>query len=173
MIWVHTATKQRALRFEITSIVITGSTNIQTPVVLSLIPTHTHTHIHTYTHTHIHTYTHTHTHARTHARTHTHTLTRTHSHTRTHAHTHTHTHTHTLTCTHTRTQHTHTHTNSACTSVHWPGILNSMERSLVTTSGLNFKVICVRTACNCEWRPPAACSYRLNYKISCGLRNFE
>ena len=42
-------------------------------------------------------------------------------------------------------------------SVHWPGNLNSMDRSLVSsTSGLNFEVICIRKACNYEWRPPIA-----------------
>ena len=54
--------------------------------VLTVPPSHAHTHacMHTLTHTHMHACTHTHTHM--------HACTHTHTHTRMHAHTHTHTH---------------------------------------------------------------------------------
>ena len=55
-------------------------------------------------------------------------------------------------------------------SVHWPGSLNWMERSLVTTSGLNFEVICVCTAWSYEWAPPQFIVITSNYKICCVVK---
>ena len=51
-------------------------------------------------------------------------------------------------------------------------------QSLITMSGLNFKVICIHTACNYKWHPPlpppppSACCwcYRSTHKIVCGLK---
>ena len=45
-----------------------------------------------------------------------------------------------------------------------------MERTLITTSGLSFKVTCVHMAHRYEGGPTAACSYGSNHKICCGLK---
>ena len=46
-----------------------------------------------------------------------------------------------------------------CTVCAWSRSLNWIERSLVTTSGQNFELICLRTAHNYEWGPLVAHNY--------------
>ena len=50
----------------------------------------------------------------------------------------------------------------------WPKKVNWMERSLLTTSGLNFKILCICTACNYEWHHlwlVVYCSNHCGFKI--------